>query len=444
MLRKLSISILLLTVLSFPEYSIAQAFRRMDDGTAAAITSAIQKRFSDSALTGLSVGIIYGGQLVYANAWGKKNDNGDDFTIHTKSLLASVSKTITGIMAMRMIDSGAIGLDVTIDNYIDGYDGTGITIRHLLSHQSGIGHYMQCPGGYDGQFDWESSVEVVQGCSICITPGSATVYSTFGTTLLGSIIEKRGLEVYNRNFRQLYNSWIRNPGGLSALTPAFDDSDPALARGYDNNGNITSDDWDDIGWKLPAGGFISDIVSLADYGRGILWNTFISREALAQMSQMQTTSGTVNQTCGSITTPYGLAFRVNGTGDDLILSHSGLNSEHGYTADFYLYPALGAGIVMLCNTSNGNNTLAGIEQDVRNIILCPGTRDFSTDIAWNSSLYYEANNINVSAALNHDSGNMVFDAGNSITLYPGFSMSPTTQKTFYAFIEGCRGANRPF
>ena len=58
-------------------------------------------RYNANNITGLSVGIIYGGELIYAKGYGIKNLDLDPFTHNTKSLLASVSKTITGVMAMK-------------------------------------------------------------------------------------------------------------------------------------------------------------------------------------------------------------------------------------------------------------------------------------------------------------------------------------------------------
>jgi len=96
-------------------WKIASAqLTRMDEATATQISNTIQARFDQSNLTGLSVGVIYGGELAYANAWGKAKNNGTPFSIHTKTVIGSVSKIITAIMAMRMIEEGDLGLDVTI------------------------------------------------------------------------------------------------------------------------------------------------------------------------------------------------------------------------------------------------------------------------------------------------------------------------------------------
>lgn len=435
-------------------WKIASAqLTRMDEATATQISNTIQARFDQSNLTGLSVGVIYGGELAYANAWGKAKNNGTPFSIHTKTVIGSVSKIITAIMAMRMIEEGYLGLDVTIGNYLDEYEGSNITIRHLLCHQSGIPHYNNCSDGYNGQFDWEESVDAVMDCEVCGTPGAQTLYTTFGITLLGAIIEKRGLEVYNRNYRQLYNTWVRNPGGLTNLTPEYDDSQAALADGYNETGIVQSRGWDDIGWRLPAGGFVSDIVDLTTFGAGILRNRFISQQSFNQMQVIQTPSGAGGPTCanenynGSF---FGLGFNIQTSGVRPILSHGGLN-DHGYTSFLFLYPEAGAGIVFLCNTydyvnsNNILNVLSAMQTAVIDVVRdCRPSRNFTNAITWGAPLYYEANNITMNAPAIHNSGNLVFDARSSVSLLPGFEITAAPQRTFHAFIEGCGGDNRPF
>lgn len=422
---------------------------RIDGATATQISNAIQTRFDQNNLTGLSVGVIYGGELAYANAWGKAKEDGTPFSIRTKSLLASVSKTITAVMAMRMIEEGHLSLNTTIGNYLDAYKGSSISIRHLLSHLSGIPHYSACPGGYDGQFDWEESVDVVSGCSTCGTPGGLRLYTTFGITLLGAIIEKRGLDVYGKNYRQLYNDWIRAPGGLTNLTAEYDDSQEALADGYDQNGNVQPRGWDDIGWKLPAGGFVSDVLDLAKYGAGVLRNRFISQQSFDQMRVLQVPGvGTMLCPGQNYGGDFGLGFGIRTA--DSALVHIGTN-DHGYTSYLFLYPQLGTGIVFLCNNydftslTGISDMLDAMEGSVYNVVRnCPSSRNFTNAITWNAPLYYEADNITMSAPASHGSGNLVFDAGNSVSLLPGFEIIATQQRTFHTFIEGCGRDNRPF
>lgn len=414
----------------------AQTVRRLDDATVNALNSTIASEFNSHNLKGLSVGVIYGGEIVYTNAWGNAT-NIPPFTTETKTVIASVSKTITAVMAMRMVQNGDIALNDPITDYVPFTGGNNITIRHLLCHQSGIGHYENCPGGYDGQFNWSSSLFTVLGCTRCVTPpGSATLYTTFGTTLLGSIIEKVGLDVYGRNYRQLYNDWI----GVSELTPEFDDSDPELANGYTQGNSALSRGWSDIGWRLPAGGFIADIGALTNFGRGVIRNSYISATTAAQMRVVQTTSGSANVTCGDTGGSYGLGFQVSGSGDDIRLSHTGLNN-HGYSSFIYLYPLKGVGIILLCNNDDQADALSDIRSAIADMVVCPDDRDFTNTINWAAPLIYEADR-DISVSVPMTSSGVILDGGRSVILKPGFEV--TAGKEFRAVAEGCMGAIKSY
>lgn len=435
MMKCYAFSILLFLVLN---QCTGQSIKKMDDATWNAIDQVVQNEFTSHSLKGISVAVVYGGNIAYANAFGNKNDAGDPFTIHTKSLLASVSKTITGVLAMRLIQNGDIGIDDPIDQYLPDYTNSGITIRHLLDHQSGISHYSDCPGGYNGYFNADDSYDVVHGCSICNSPpGSATLYSTFGNTLLGVIIDYVGQDVYGKGYEELYDEWMHDPGGLNTLEPAFDNFDPDLAEGSEDFGY-----WNDIGWKLPAGGFISDIVDLANYTRGLLNNVFITRTTFDMMMVEQIPSGVPNHTCGDTGGPnFGLAFIPVGniTDTDFRLNHDGANTEHGFSSHLSVYPNHNAAIVILTNTGNAKSALDAIFLGIEDLVLCPDNRNFTNDIDWTEPRVFEGEKISSQSVItSSNSDAYYFDADDWVRLLPGFQAP--AGKVFRALVtDGCGG-----
>lgn len=435
---KYKISLSILIFLFFHLISESQTIKKMDDATWNAIDAVVQNTYTSNLLKGVSVAIVYGGNIAYANAFGDKNGSGDPFTIHTKSLLASVSKTITGVLCMRMVQNGDLALDDTISHFITGYNNSGITIRHLLDHQSGIAHYSDCPGGYGGAFNANASFFVVHNCSLCVTPpGSGTLYTTFGNTLLGIIIDKVGRDVYNKGYVDLYDEWMHDPGDLNTLEPAFDNSDPNLAEGSEGSGY-----WNDIGWKLPAGGFISDIVDLANYTRGLLNNVFITHIEFETMMTAQNTSGTPNHTCGDLSnTQYGLAFIPDGNIADLNfrVTHDGENTDHGFYSHISIYPNHNAAIVILTNTGNAGQAISDIFNGIEDLVLCPPNRNFTNTISWTEPRVFEGENITGQSIItSNSSSEFNFDANNWVKLLPGFQAP--AGKVFRALVtDGCGG-----
>lgn len=435
----LRIIIILFALFTFLHETHAQSIKKMDDATWDAINVAVVTNFTAYQLKGLSVAVVYGGNIAYANAFGTKNVLGDPFTIYTKSLLASVSKTITGVLAMRLVQNGDIGLDDDISDYLPGYNNSGITIRHLLDHQSGIAHYDNCPGGYNGSFNADDSYDVVHGCTICVTPpGSGTLYTTFGNTLLGCIISYVGTDVYGTGYQGLYQQWMRGPGNLNTLQPAHDNSDPDLAEGSEGPGY-----WNDIGWKLPAGGFISDIVDLANYTRGILNNVFITQTTFDMMKVQQLTSGSPNHTCGDLSNSnYGLSFGLSGgiTDDTFRVTHNGANPDHGFTSHISIYPNSNASIVILTNTGDADAAMTAIRSDIEDLVLCPDSRNFTNDISWTEPRIFEGEQITAQSVITSTINDAyIFDADQWVRLLPGFEV--TAGKEFQAIVwDGCGGS----
>jgi len=83
------------------------------------------------------------GKVVYKKAFGYRNmktkeplETSDPFQ------LASVSKPITAIAIMLMLDQGLIELDDPIQKYLPQVPYEGVTIRHMLTHKSGMPNYM--------------------------------------------------------------------------------------------------------------------------------------------------------------------------------------------------------------------------------------------------------------------------------------------------------------
>jgi len=416
----------------------SQTVNKMDNQTWHAIDDVVANEFAQHNLKGISVAVVYGGNIAYANGMGDKNADGDPFTINTKSLLASVSKTITGVLAMRMVQNGDIALNDPISDYLPDYGNSGITIQHLLNHQSGIAHYSDCPGGYDGTFNANDSYDVVLDCTMCMSPpGSGTLYTTYGNTLMGVIISHVGFEIYGMGYVGLYNTWIKDPGQLSTLEPAYDDSDPALAEG-----SLEETGWEDIGWKLPAGGFISNILDLADYTRGLLNNTFITQATFDQMKVLQVTTGTSNFDCGeSGNDVWGLTFAVSGNNpaaDNFFVTHTGLN-DHGYSSYIVVYPNRNAAIVMLTNTDEATGALQDIQSGIEDLILCPDTRDFTNDISWTEPRVFEGGQITGrSEIISSYNDEYIFDSEQWVKLLPGFHAP--AGKQFRALVtDGCLG-----
>jgi CubicO group peptidase (beta-lactamase class C family) len=108
------------------------------------VCAAIEKYMAAKKVTGASVAIAQDGQLDFAQGFGCADlENDVPYQSETVNRLASVSKTITAVAVMQLVEAGKIDLDADIRTYVPEFPDKGekITARHILTHTSGIRHY---------------------------------------------------------------------------------------------------------------------------------------------------------------------------------------------------------------------------------------------------------------------------------------------------------------
>jgi CubicO group peptidase (beta-lactamase class C family) len=115
----------------------------------------------------------------------------------TTLMAYSMSKTITAAAVLTLVESGKIALDDSIDRYVDGNPyGPGVTVRHLLSHTSGIPNplplrWVHSVDRHD-QFDESAALLAVLRAHPRprSLPGVKYAYANIGYWLLGPIVER--------------------------------------------------------------------------------------------------------------------------------------------------------------------------------------------------------------------------------------------------------------
>lgn len=83
------------------------------------------------------------GQVEYSKAFGYSDlRSKDSLSVESAFQLASVSKPITALATLKLVDQGLIGLEDSVQVYFPEFPYQGITIRMLLNHRSGLPNYM--------------------------------------------------------------------------------------------------------------------------------------------------------------------------------------------------------------------------------------------------------------------------------------------------------------
>src|ERR1044071_6769525 len=144
-------------------------------------------------IPGLSIAVVRNGEIVKVEGYGLANIElavpAKPETIYQSG---SVGKQFTATAVMMLVEEGKLGLDDQISKYLaDSPDSwKGITIRHLLSHTSGITNFAPQDLNYRLDYGNEELFKKAASLPIAFAPGENWSYSNTGYILLGLIINK--------------------------------------------------------------------------------------------------------------------------------------------------------------------------------------------------------------------------------------------------------------
>ena len=174
-------------------------------------------------LASLAVLAIRDGQVVYEGAFGRRSigkDGTQDLpaTPDTLYRIASVSKLMTTLGLMRLVEEGTFDLDADVSAYLGfllrnpHFPARAITLRHLLTHTSSL----RDAAGYS--FPAGTALRGLRGpdagaaCAKNAGPGDYFTYCNLGWGLIGTMMERATGERFDRLMRRL----LLQPLGLDA------------------------------------------------------------------------------------------------------------------------------------------------------------------------------------------------------------------------------------
>ncbi len=212
----------------------AIAIPELPDNALAARVDAVLERFvGGGSIVGAVTLIARNGSLVYCRAIGQADrENGRPMTVDTPMRLASVTKPFVTVAALALVERGTLDLDAPIDRWLPAFrprlaDGSdaAITVRHLLTHTSGLGYgFFQGPGGAyhaagvsDGidqaGIDLDENLRRLASVSLMFQPGSAWLYS-LATDVLGRVLE----QATGQRLSEVIRQTVTDPLGLRQST----------------------------------------------------------------------------------------------------------------------------------------------------------------------------------------------------------------------------------
>lgn len=150
-----------------------------------------------------SILVAKDGAPVWRESFGAANREWDVAnTADTKFRLGSITKQFTATAILQLVDQGKLSVDDPISKYYADAPAawSKVTIKHLLTHTSGIPSYTALPGFFEKNSKLpltpEEIVKLTRDLPLEFEPGAKYNYDNTGYILLGYVIEKVSGETY--------------------------------------------------------------------------------------------------------------------------------------------------------------------------------------------------------------------------------------------------------
>lgn len=324
---------------------------------------------SDSA--GCSLAVSKNGTTVYERGYGRASlELGVAITPASVFHVASISKQFTAMSILLLAQRGKLSLNDDVREYIPEWadHGSSITIRHLLTHTSGLRDaYLLsdlAPPGNESADRMDAIVRILaRARGLNFTPGAEFEYNNAGYTLLATVVKR----VSGQSLRAFTEANIFKPLGMTH-THFHDDPTmivPNRASGYHRDaGGLHIALHDDLGRIVGNTGLFTTAPDL------LLWEqNFVAARVggAALLDAMQTPAIPTGWSDGSY---YGYGLEIGQHRGLRAVGHGG--SDPGYDAYVTRYPNQGFAVAVLCNLDDVGSP--GLAQGVADIYLSNALR----------------------------------------------------------------------
>lgn len=277
----------------------------------------VREEMTRQLIPGAAVAVIHNG-VANARGYGYANlEHMVPVTDETIFQSGSLGKMFTAAAVMLQVEDGKLALSDPIAKFFPGAppSWTPITIRHLLTHTSGIPDYTTSTFEYRRDYTEDELAHLAFQQQLEFAPGSRWNYSNTGYALLGFIVGKVSGQFYGDVLAQR----VFKPLGMkTARVISERDIVPHRAAGYQLvNGEPKNQDWVAPTLNTTADGAL--YWSLRDL---VAWNAAVERRAVLTKESWDQILTPVRLASGK-TYPYGFGWALDERNGRPVQQHGG-------------------------------------------------------------------------------------------------------------------------
>lgn len=337
----------------------------------------ITERMAFYKVPGVSIAFFDHGQIVWARGYGLADvASNKPVTPDTLFQAASISKPVSALAALRLVQDGKLSLDEDVNVKLKTWkvpdnaftEKERVTLRRILSHSAGL--TVHGFPGYASGAPIPSIVQILNGqkpantdpIRVDVVPGTLWRYSGGGYVVLQTLLA----DVAGKPFPQLMRELVLDPAGMTHSTyeqPLPKNRAAEASTPYRSNGDPVQGGPHTYPEMAPAGLWTtpSDLARVA---------IEVQNEFAGKSSKILNQSGARLMLTPQIGT-WGLGFGVENPGPAPRFSHGGANE--GYRCDLEAYTSSSQGVAIMTNSDSGGDLYGEI---IRSIAKEYGWPDF--------------------------------------------------------------------
>ena len=299
--------------------------------------------------------------VLFARGFGVNNVEKPDepTTPETIFRVASITKVVTGLVTMRLVEEGKLSLDKPVVEYLPWFtlaDESArdvITVRHLLSHTAGFPAEYTPDGPHDEDALVPALMEGLPALTLAYFPGEGYMYSNWGIRLLSAVLEA----VSGKKYTRLASEYLLSVLKMNSATFFGDEAARlgALSLPHEKapDGSLVCTHYIKENYaRLATGGLYTNALDLLAVVRLILrggvaddGTRVMLSESIAEMQTPISLTKTGDK--------YGLTMQQHLTGDSVsVWGHYG--SAPPFTSALIMDMKRGVGVVVFLNTPSDN------------------------------------------------------------------------------------------
>ncbi len=334
---------LVIAIAALPSFTRAQAVE-IDRSK---IRDFVSGAMRADAIPGLAVVVVTRNGTAFAEGFGTNRSEDEAITPDTPFVLGSMSKSMTALAVMQLVEARRIDLDAPVRIYLPDFamasaEAEHITVRQLLAHTSGIPTHAARASGDESTL--ADHVAALRRVDLVRVPGAAYEYASPNYQLLGRIVEV----VSGESFGTYVARHIFTPLGMRH---SYVDAEPArtagLAEGHQMMfGAVVTRELSAEPGRLPTAALMASANDLGRFMRAQLRGGELDGERVASERSMAAMHHPLVQLKSF---GYAMGWRVSDIGVARAVHHGGILPT--YRGKMVILPELGIGVAVLTNVS---------------------------------------------------------------------------------------------